>query len=287
VTDSLAESDLIAAFASSFESTAFASFEIKGMNNTLTRQMKSVGNSICGYLDPYVHRLLFSDALRAHLPERPDLHRGDHATPALPQPAPTWQAIRYIHGRWQHPRLIDKTQPPVDVSCPAAGYCVVVDPGQVITFQHNSWSVPDSLFERDYRRAIDCASTTHCVIIGRGGTWIFNGHTWRHVPGPRLESSIDCVDASFCVAGAGTVAELHAGVWRKLPLAGFLLGPSCASRTFCITTGHGKNGHLVDKTFNGSAVRGSRWHHAKVLTCAPGPVCIELTNNSALVGHRG
>jgi hypothetical protein len=41
----------------------------------------------------------------------------------------------------------------------------------------------------------------------------------------------------------------------------------------------------VDETFDGSAGRQSRYHREKAVTCDGDSMCIELTNNSALVGN--
>lgn len=68
VQDSLAESDLVAAFGTSFESLAFASFEIGTVTKALLSTLKSVRYPT-GCVDPYVHRLLSSQAVRERLPE--------------------------------------------------------------------------------------------------------------------------------------------------------------------------------------------------------------------------
>jgi hypothetical protein len=69
VEDPLAESELVAAFATAFESHAFASFTIEGLTAGLKRTLQSCGNRVRGNLDPYVHRLMSSQAVRTRLPE--------------------------------------------------------------------------------------------------------------------------------------------------------------------------------------------------------------------------
>lgn len=69
VEDPLAKSDLIAAFRSSFESMEFVSFAIEGSTTALARALKSYGHGCRGQVDPYVYRLLSSDAMRAGVPD--------------------------------------------------------------------------------------------------------------------------------------------------------------------------------------------------------------------------
>ena len=95
VENSLAESDLVGAFAASFSSMAFASVEIKGMSKTLARELKSVGNGLWGFLDPYAHRILSSDAMRGVLPEL----AMDEADPVDDPNHPVWRAGPVVAGR--------------------------------------------------------------------------------------------------------------------------------------------------------------------------------------------
>jgi hypothetical protein len=85
VQDSLAESDLVAAFGTSFESLAFASFEIGTVTKALLSTLKSVRYPT-GCVDPYVHRLLSSQAVRERLPELAIDEADAIADPPLCQP---------------------------------------------------------------------------------------------------------------------------------------------------------------------------------------------------------
>jgi hypothetical protein len=200
------------------------------------------------------------------------------------------QAIRYVDGHWRHPELIDPSDGLVDVSCPISSYCAAVDSGgRLITFAHGSWSAPSQTADRSLV-SIDCAAPEHCVTWGRGGTLILAGQSWHHVVTPGRHgylTGIDCVDTAFCVAESDLgVQELHAGVWAQLPgdSASRPIGASCASRTLCVADAHDVTSGPVGETFNGSADRQSKFHHERAVSCAAGPMCIEVTENSAWIG---
>jgi hypothetical protein len=200
------------------------------------------------------------------------------------------RAFRYVHGEWQHPKLIDPSLGVGDVSCPSSGYCAAVDGlGRVITFTHGSWSAPAQTADT-FLQTIDCVAPRHCVTVGHGGTLVLTGQSWHHVVafGRHVDlTRIDCVDPAFCVAATSPrgLAELHAGVWAQLSVENLIVGPSCASRTLCIGDALSAGGVRVDETFDGSAGRQSRYHREKAVTCVGDSMCIELTNNSALVGN--
>ena len=218
------------------------------------------------------------------------MHRGDFTPRAVAGLALSGQAMRYVHGRWQRPRIIDPIKGMVDISCPTSGYCVALSGhGRVTTFEHGSWSEPMKVTQLK-QLAIDCVSPGHCVSVGDGGNMILDGPAWTQVPGVGSRHTVlvgvDCVDEAFCVAGGPVVVEFHAGVWSRLPFVAVVLPPSCASRNLCVIAGQTKNHHVVEETVDGAAVRRSPSHHAGVVSCAPGPLCIELTRYSALVGSR-
>jgi hypothetical protein len=204
---------------------------------------------------------------------------------ALPALTPQGEAIRYVHGHWQPPTVIDPNHEMIDVSCPTASYCAAVDwNGGVVVFRHGSWSAPHQVFQPSFQRAIDCAAPARCVSVGTDGTLVSHGNVWKHVPQPKHAEfyNVDCVDTAFCVGNDGG-AELHAGVWGPVAPDAFDVGPSCASRTFCVAIRDEYGTH--DLTFNGAAGRRSHWHHGRDMSCAPGPLCVEIYRDGARVGR--
>ena len=186
-------------------------------------------------------------------------------TYGLPDP----EMIRYVHGRWQRPQPmnLDFKNPylgPGDISCPAAGYCVVTsDNGRVFTYDHGAWTTSRRLAR--HLGAVDCSSPKHCVIDAGQNTLVSRGSSWQSVPAiigqGNKASVVDCVEATFCLGNAFfDLADLHDGVWGRL--AGVHPGvQACASRTYCVAEAYSKpfdEGSRFEETFNGSAVRRSK-----------------------------
>jgi hypothetical protein len=213
--------------------------------------------------------------------------------------SPDSKMIRYSHGHWHHPQAVSPDIPkyagnfgPSDISCPAAGYCVVtIYQGRLFTYDHGSWSTSQRLSRHLGRVA--CSSPQHCAIDTGQSTLVSHGKSWRRVPAltgkGEFASVLNCLGTAFCFGtGFFDLADFHRGVWGRL--AGVRPGvQDCASRTYCVAEAYSRpfqQGRRFEETFDGSAVRRSPYHHAVAIACAPGPMCIELTKNSARVGSR-
>ncbi|HET7798903.1 MAG TPA: hypothetical protein VFL38_00695 [Humibacillus xanthopallidus] len=96
---------------------------------------------------------------------------------------------------------------------------------------------------------VDCVSTTFCMAVnGSGYVTRFNGTTWSTpVRTSGYYWSVDCVSTTFCMAagqdttvGAGYAARYNGSTWTVSKIAGAgtsIYAVSCASTTFCVSTG--------------------------------------------------
>ena len=122
---------------------------------------------------------------------------------------------------------------PVDVSCPTATDCVVVDDlGNAITYAHGTWSAPKRI-DANGMNTVSCPSPTDCLAADDNGAivrttgdgqWsaprVIDDLSVGKISQDGLSSItvVSCVTTDFCMAGdvLGRVNILHGR--RRSPL---------------------------------------------------------------------
>jgi hypothetical protein len=120
---------------------------------------------------------------------------------------------------------------PLAVSCPSAGFCMVVDDqGNVVERHDGAWSGPRSLQDTGLT-SVSCSSPSFCVATGVNGTAsVFRGSTWSaaRTIDPKSAGQIDgygtsslntvsCPTTTFCMAGdvLGRVSTFNGTRWTR------------------------------------------------------------------------
>ena len=129
------------------------------------------------------------------------------------------------------------------VSCPTTTFCVLGEPGGVVTYRAGVWSHTTLTGgTANAAETVSCASTTFCVALNSANqAATYDGTTWTadSASGQTTSSvvSLSCVSTTFCVAGdaAGGLTQFDGSTWGPRhggnPSAAAYV--SCASSTFC------------------------------------------------------
>lgn len=222
------------------------------------------------------------------------------------------RAVRYAHGSWQRPVVIDTGQQLTDVSCATDNHCVAIEQkGRAPTYRNGKWSGAVSLKPgRDqngshFTESIDCPTIHYCATAGYPRSQELVDGSWRTMSSGlnkvrvRLAfsdaSGVDCVDPDYCV-----FSDSYGILIRNHGVLGYGYDSccqggravSCASRTYCsavfTTEGHDFN-FTHTYLLNGGAVlregRLSKTHlNPWAIACFAGPVCVGINGVRGFVG---
>lgn len=152
---------------------------------------------------------------------------------------------------WSGPTTVNRSQPPVAVSCPSASFCAAVGAGGAAeTFTGHAWSSPVAADPGGNLSAVSCPSAAFCAAVdGQGRAVIFNGSAWSApvtVDTTRNSlSAVSCASTAFCVAGdVGGNGFVYNGTTWSGPITinhnsnqEAIGGISCVSVSFCVAAG--------------------------------------------------
>ncbi|HTP20219.1 MAG TPA: hypothetical protein VMJ65_11490 [Solirubrobacteraceae bacterium] len=172
-------------------------------------------------------------------------------------------------GTWSGPTVIDKSNPPENISCPATTFCAAVGVGGYgETFNGSAWGAPANIDPSSNPSghtltAISCPSASFCAAVDQAGNALtFNGRSWtspvaiEHGGAP---TAVSCTSASFCVAGdnGGAGFIYNGSTWsaaitiNNVSNHESIGGISCPSASFCVAVG--ERGDVETSTNGGSS----------------------------------
>jgi hypothetical protein len=183
---------------------------------------------------------------------------------ALGVPGSGWAA-----SAWTGPTVINKSQPPENISCPTATFCAAVGAGGYgQTFNGSSWGSPTNIDPSSNPSghtlfAVSCPSASFCMAVDQAGNAVaFTGGGWSApvaVDNTRNAlTAVSCTSASFCVAGdgGGNGFIYNGSAWSAPVTINHVSnhqgvgGIACPATSFCVAVGEGGD---VETSTNGGA----------------------------------
>jgi hypothetical protein len=175
----------------------------------------------------------------------------------------------FAAGTWSGPTVIDKSNPPENISCPTATFCAAVGVGGYgETFTGSTWGAPANIDPSSNPSghtltAISCPSALFCAAVDQAGNALtFNGSSWTSpvaIDTTRNSvSAVSCTSSSFCVAGdvGGNGFTFNGSAWsgpvtiNNVSNHESIGGISCPSVSFCVAVGERGD---VETSTNGGA----------------------------------
>ena len=170
---------------------------------------------------------------------------------------------------WTGPTVINKSQPPENISCPTTTFCAAVGAGGYgQTFNGSSWGSPTNIDPSSNPSghtltAVSCPSASFCMAVDQAGNAVaFTGGGWSApvaVDNTRNAlTAVSCTSASFCVAGdgGGNGFTYNGSAWSAPVTINHVSnhegvgGIACPATSLCVAVGEGGD---VETSTNGGA----------------------------------
>ncbi len=176
-------------------------------------------------------------------------------------------------GRWSAPVPVPGVRSINAVSCPVAGWCLVVTNKQYLVYDHGTWSPPRTI-EFGHPKtmeppaiaklapllnSVSCVSRNLCRAGDDAGRiFTFDGRRWTHSGSIDIDGvgELSCESASFCAAldDNGGLLMFNNGRWSVPSNGPGGNAISCTAGPFCMAVDSGNGDNWV--------YEGSRWHDA-------------------------
>ena len=166
----------------------------------------------------------------------------------------TSSVLTWNGSRWSAPRTVDTLGGGDGVSCPTATFCMMVDSnGNAVRFNGAAWSTPVNINGGEQLKDVSCTSSSFCAAVDDlGNALMYGGSSWSPREAVTASSwddtqKVSCTSASYCVTVThfGNESTFNGVNWSAkksiFPDSGYngLVGLSCATSSFCVTSGDG------------------------------------------------